>query len=392
MKVIVCTVMPIPHIGGASTHINLLISSLNRNVENVVLLNGNDLKPSNFDNMKYFFKRILFKDQARVSKLLSSVEQMTKQIRIAANTINSGLVIHCHDPLATCAAVHAAIPGASIVQTVHGPWSKENQADGNRGESLYNAEIYKIEQKAYSYANILIPVDEGQANILLSDFGVEAQRIVVVENAVDVESLSNSVSVLSEQYPIPFFLVPRRLVPKNGVEFAIRAFAQLERDDINLFIAGDGLLKGSLSRLAKDLGVSSNVKFLGDVSYDKIIPLIKQSKAVIVPSVPANGVIEATSLAVLEAIACSVPVIGSAIGGIKDIICDENFGFLVEPGNPDSISLAMMKTLEMNSMERSRLTQNAKKRIEENYGVIAWRDRIIAVYRESISRVMLTNE
>lgn len=390
MKVLVCTVMAIPHIGGASTHIELLMSVLQKSGVFLGLINGNDIRVTTSARLLYICQRILEKDRARASYLTSALDRMTKRIKKIVTMDTDNLIIHCHDPLATCAALRPKLAGVSVVQTVHGPWSKENQTAGNSGGSLYNSLIQKIEKEAYAGADLLLPVDNGQSDILIRDFGIEPHRIMVNENAVDVESLADAEPVLVKKGDAPYFLVPRRLVPKNGVEFALRAFAQIDRHDIELLIAGDGQLKGSLSTLAEDLGVSSKVRFLGGVSRDKIIPLMKGSKAIIVPSIPVNGVIEATSLAVLEAMACSVPVIGSSVGGIKDIIRDETCGILVQAGNATSIATAMKFVLDMDPVRRSHIVTNAKKRVEESFGIPVWKERIFYAYRKAMLQTKLS--
>lgn len=381
MNVLVCTVFKLPHVGGASTHIELLIKTLKGRGVHVSLISGNDLSWSWCSRFSYVVRRSYSKDRARVHRLDCLVEKMAELIRTAIKRSPIESVIHCHDPLATCAALRAVSGNMPIFQTVHGPWSKENGADSAESFSAFNDAIRDLEHESYSQADMLIAVDRGQAEILRHDFNVEEQRLKIIENAVDGESLGG-LPVRSSMLGLPaqYFLVPRRLVPKNGVEFALRAFSILKNKGVCLLIAGDGLLGDSLKLLSSTLEISNRVYFLGDIQRDDLIPIMKQSVAVIVPSVPVNGVVEATSLAVLEAMACGVPVIGSSIGGIRDIIVDERYGLLVEAGNSDDIADAMSRVLAMGHEKRHHLIENAQQRISERFDVKNWIASIIDTY------------
>jgi glycosyltransferase involved in cell wall biosynthesis len=300
---------------------------------------------------------------------------------VAARLRPSVAVVHTHDPLATCAALGARPPGVAVVQTVHGPWSRENATMHRRARPRYQARMEAIERAAFAGADRFIAVDQGQADLAVRDFGVDPRRIAVIPNAVDVESLPAppSASAAGE----PFLLVPRRLVPKNGVEFAIRAVARLGPGSPRLVVAGDGPLRADLEALARELSVAGRVTFLGDVDRAELLPMVSAATAVLVPSVPVNAIVEATSLAVLEAMASRVPVVGSRIGGIAEIMADGS-GVLVPPGDPDALAGAIRTVLALGPGERAALGERARARVGTAYGVDVWLRRIRGVYREAV--------
>ena len=382
------TVFRIPHAGGAGTHIELLVSMLTRKRIFKGLICGNNLRQTSSRKLGYLISRLMNADNARVRLLEPTVERVAKSIaKLSRTGAGDDLVIHCHDPLSTCAALRSGIQGAAVIQTVHGPWSKENQGSGLGPGTAFNRAIQRLEEKAFAAAHLLLPVDRGQAAILQKEFGVEERRIRVIENAVDVERLGAVHAVYhSARMPIHYFLVPRRLVPKNGVEFAIRGFARIGHHDAGLVIAGAGFLRRSLEKLSRELGVSGRVKFLGEVPRERLLPLMKRSEAVVVPSVPADGVVEATSLSVLEAMAIGVPVIGSAIGGINEIIADDSMGFLTPPRDPEAISRAMEAVLALDETSRGAVVQNALSRVREKFGSEAWIERIVSLYQEALGK------
>ncbi|HEV7559717.1 MAG TPA: glycosyltransferase family 4 protein, partial [Kofleriaceae bacterium] len=124
-------------------------------------------------------------------------------------------------------------------------------------------------------------------------------------------------------------VVAARLVPVKGVDVAIAALAHL-REPAELVIAGDGPARAELAARAP-----SNVTFLGRV--DAIDPLLREASCVVVPSrVLPNGRSEGTPMIALEAIAAGVPVIASAVGGLRDLPA-----VLVPPDDPHALARAI---------------------------------------------------
>jgi glycosyltransferase involved in cell wall biosynthesis len=206
--------------------------------------------------------------------------------------------------------------------------------------------IRRLEERAFASARSLIAVDHGQADILRSDFGVPAGKIDVAANGIDTAAIA----ALSEKPPTvdlpqPYFVVPRRLVKKNGIEVALQAMAR-RRSSTVLAVAGDGPLRGELERAAAALGIAERVRFLGNLPSAALMPLIRGARGVLIPSVPIDGVIEATSLAALETLACGAPLVASDIGGLREIMARSGVGFPFPAG--DAAALAR----ELEDLER----------------------------------------
>jgi glycosyltransferase involved in cell wall biosynthesis len=388
MKVLLATFLKIPDIGGASTHIELLHSLLlDRNMLSG-FINGNNLQQSRKNKLIFTFLHRWNEYKAHAYCLKTLVANMSSLIYSFGYRKNPPFsIIHSHEPITTCAALRSNLKRVKIVQTIHGPISKEmTSMTGLSPDHFFIRSFRKLEEEAFKSADLLIPVDNGQADILIDEFNVDGKKVRIIENAVDAESLaSQDESIETEGLPERYFLVPRRLVPKNGVAYAIRGYAKLNRKDTNLVIAGGGVLRSSLEAMCRELGIAERVRFLGDVQRERLMSMVKRSAAVIVPSVPSCGVIEATSFSVLEAMSCRVPVIGSAIGGIKDIITNDSFGFLVPAKDPEAIASAMTKRLNLNEQALKNLTENAYNMVRQRFGVEAWINGIVNAYGEVLS-------
>ncbi|CAJ53634.1 glycosyltransferase family 4 protein [Haloquadratum walsbyi] len=119
-------------------------------------------------------------------------------------------------------------------------------------------------------------------------------------------------------------LVVSRLDPRKGIDKAIRAFAQLDRDDTELLIGGTGRLEASLRELAADLGVVDRVRFLGFVPEEELPTLYSAADLFVLPSE-----YEGFGIVFMEAMACGTPVIGTDVGGVPTAIDEGKTGYLV---------------------------------------------------------------
>ena len=121
-----------------------------------------------------------------------------------------------------------------------------------------------------------------------------------------------------------------RLVEIKGVQVLL---ASLEnRQDVLLYVAGDGAKRGELERAARDLKV--NATFLGQVGRAERKKLFATCDAVVIPSlVMPDGRTEGMPVVALEALAAGLPVLASRVGGLSDIIRDGHNGLLFEAGN-----------------------------------------------------------
>lgn len=136
-----------------------------------------------------------------------------------------------------------------------------------------------------------------------------------------------------------------RLSYEKGVETAIRAAA---RAGCDLDIAGDGPDRIELERLAGALG-DTKIRFHGRVSPERVAALIRSAAATVVPSLTYEN----QPRVILESFAAAVPVIGSDLGGIPELVRDGQEGMLVPPGDVDAMAEAVRSLLS--DPERARV-------------------------------------
>jgi glycosyltransferase involved in cell wall biosynthesis len=258
-------------------------------------------------------------------------------------------LVHVQEPF-TYAAARSVAGGRPIALTVHGPASREiASAYGLEPDHPTVLWLRGIENRAYREADAVVSVDLPHADYVRS-FG-RKERLRVIPNFVDTRRFHPGVTAArlpsAVQHAVAdraVILCPRRLVPKNGVEIALRAMAADARlsDCAALVVAGDGPKKAELESLCRELGLEPTVHWLGDVPSGRMAELCRRADVVVVPSVPSLGVVEATSIAALEAQACARPVVASAIGGLPEIIEHERTGVLVPASDPEALAKALL--------------------------------------------------
>lgn len=174
-------------------------------------------------------------------------------------------------------------------------------------------------------------------------------------------------------------VVPRRLFAKNGVEYFVRAMPSIvARSDAEAVVIGDGPEAARLRALACELGVADRVDFLGARPHEEMPALLGGADLAVFPSL-----MEATSVAALEAMACGVPVAASAVGGLPEIV-DDDVGGLFPPRDPDGLAAVVAALLADPGLpERG---ARARRRVVERWSNARLAERHVAVYEALAGR------
>ena len=132
-----------------------------------------------------------------------------------------------------------------------------------------------------------------------------------------------------------------RLSPKKGLDLAIRACAKLRDNNVEFLfeIVGDGPQRQHLEELIRQLDLEDSVKLIGARPNDQLTKLLGEASVFFMPCVKTpSGDMDGIPVAMMEAMACEVPVVSTAISGIPELVDDKVNGRLV-PG-PDTGALS----------------------------------------------------
>lgn len=203
-------------------------------------------------------------------------------------------------------------------------------------------------------------------------------RVEALANGVDTEFFRRTEGVLprTDRRRI---MVPRRLFPKNGVEFFIRAFpAILHEMDVEAVLVGDGPERAGLMALAESLGVSHRLTFLGKRPHEEMPGLLSSGDLAVVPSL-----MEATSVAALEAMACELPVAASNVGGLPEIV-GEDVGALFQPGNPEALAGAVVDLFRNPGLREKGI--RAREKVVNSWSNERLVDRHLEIYHDLLQK------
>ena len=169
-----------------------------------------------------------------------------------------------------------------------------------------------------------------------------------------------------------------RLVARKGVEVLLRALSRMAPQlDARAVVVGEGPELEPLRALAAHVGVASRVTFTGRIAWDALASAYRTASVVVLPAVlDDRGDTEGLGVVLLEAMQLGVPVVGSDLGGIPDIVEHETSGLLVPSGDADALAAALVR-LAQDPALAARLGEAGRIRATELFGwpavVSRWR-------------------
>ena len=174
--------------------------------------------------------------------------------------------------------------------------------------------------------------------------GAPSERVRVVPLGVD----PRVAQAVREPASPPRVLTIARLVPKKGLEDALRAFASLRGDAASweYDVVGDGPLRGALERLAVELKIAARVRFHGFLSREDTVDALRRASVFLLASrVDADGSTEGTPVSLLEAASLGIPVVATKHAGIPEILPPQarDEGFLADSGDVAALGDALAR-------------------------------------------------
>ena len=189
----------------------------------------------------------------------------------------------------------------------------------------------------------------------------------VVHCGIDVEKFRS----VSRQPEAGRIICVCRLSPKKGLDVAIRACAKLRDNNIKFLfeIAGEGPQRRALEKLIGRLHLADNVKLLGARPNDQLTELFSRSCVFLMPCIKMpDGDMDGIPVAMMEAMACEVPVVSTSISGIPELVEDGVTGRLAP--EKDAEALAQILTELLEDMEKiERLGKAGRERVLKDFSI-----------------------
>jgi glycosyltransferase involved in cell wall biosynthesis len=169
-----------------------------------------------------------------------------------------------------------------------------------------------------------------------------------------------------------------RLVERKGVAYLIDAAASLPRAKV--VIIGDGPERVALEMRAKERGVMDRVQFRGWVTPQELDQAYATATAFALPAVvDKRGDTEGLGMVLLEAMSYYVPVVTTAMGGITDIVDNEQTGLIVPPNDADALAAALRRLIDDRALA-ARLGAAGEQVIERRFSWPRIVDQFAALY------------
>lgn len=291
-------------------------------------------------------------------------------------------IIHCHTPVGAMmtrlAAKQARKKGTKVLYTAHG-------FHFFKGASAVNWLVYyPVEKWLSRYTDVLITInkeDYARAQTFkagkvcyVPGVGIDLKRFSV--GHVNRNEKLSEIGVDSKDFVL---LSVGELIPRKNHEVVLRAIARLKQskhyERLSYVICGRGTYEPELKRLADELGIAEHVHFLG---YRSDIAEICNCCDLFVFMSHQEGL----PVALMEAMACGIPVLCSNIRGNTDLI-ENNVSGLIADNTPEGVEKAIMYMLE-NDKLREQMAEEAMKHIKK-FDLAQVEQQMYKIYQEVLA-------
>jgi len=213
-------------------------------------------------------------------------------------------------------------------------------------------------------AAVVVVFTEEQRETIATRYRVDARRITVIPNGVDLTRFNSAERKLHSP---PRLIFVGRLSAQKNVLLLLRALDGVSAD-FDTTLVGDGELEGELRQAASDLGLQ-NIKFHGRADGAELVELYRDADIFVMPSER-----EGMPLALLEALAMGLPVVATNVPGNREVIIDGRNGLLVPSGDPMRLRTALLTATRdesyykrMSAESRELATQYSSDTIEARF-------------------------
>jgi starch synthase len=381
-----------PHIyGGAGVHVAELVKVLRKTI---------DVKVRCFGEVRDESDTFAYTHPADFDSANPALQTMATDLAMVSDMASTDLV-HSHTWYANFAGqVASKLHGVPHLITAHSleplrPWKEQQLGGGYRLSSF-------IEKSAYEEATGIIAVSAGMRDDILRAYPqIDPAKVTVVHNGIDLEAFQaakdlDSVRAHGVDPDQRSVLFVGRITKQKGLPYLIKAARDLPSDVQLVLAAGapdtDQILQEVTDLVEELRKVRNNVIWIQKhLSRQELIALLSSATVFACPSI-----YEPLGIVNLEAMACSIPVVGTATGGIPEVVAHNQTGLLVPidqltdgSGTPiDEARFVSDFAAALNQMLASsqlrEFGEAGRKRVEQHFSWASIAEQTLSVYRRAI--------
>lgn len=347
------------NLGGSSQIVLQMCEVLKDKVEKIVVcsMGGVNIEKLNKIGIEHY----AIKDISEITNSVSVLFALVKIIKHERIT-----TIHTHHRMAAFYAHFLrALFGVKVVCSIHG--------------EFYDKKI--LTKIAYHNCKLLACGNAVKHN-LVAEYEINPDDVLVLRNTVKKTGEYDEIAEIDgirEKNKNAFIIgYLGRLSEEKGVAVFVKSLEKVlaKNREVYYIIAGDGYQREFLINLSKEIGAEEHIVFLGYRSDPQNV--IQQLDGVALCSFT-----EGLPLTPIEAFAYGKPVIATAVGGTIEIVKDAYNGILVNPGDSESISEAILKLSRDKNLYR-KLSNNAVNSYNREFSYSAFESRLLELYRNEL--------
>jgi glycogen synthase len=317
--------------GGAGVHIDFLSHELRKLAQVEVRCFGNQAEQTNGMNVLGINPSLNVMNDDK-NPHIKMFQNLSRNVEMSQHTLEAD-VIHCHTWYTHLAGIFSReLVQSPLILTTHSlethrPWKVEQLGNG------YFLSRW-IEHHAYNTADGIIAVSEQMKTDVVEAYGVSPEKVTVIHNGIDPEfykpTFDNNLLVeLGINPDVPFVLFVGRITRQKGISQLIEAAQYFDQNCQIVLCAGapdtPEIAAETEQLISKLKSNRDGVILISEMlPREKIKVLYSHARVFACPSLyEPFGIIN------LEAMSCETPVVGSAVGGIPEIIIENETGYLI---------------------------------------------------------------
>jgi glycosyltransferase involved in cell wall biosynthesis len=267
---------------------------------------------------------------------------------------------------------------------------------------VYSFTEHRLREKMMAASRVITVTEYNRTYLLQNNPDLDPTRVRVVYNGVDLDFFRPSEA---ERREPGLVLSVGRLIPKKGFEDLLQACAGLRRRGVEFraVIVGEGPEEGALLQQREILGLQDHVELAGPLPQDDVLALMHRASVLCLAcKEDGDNDRDALPTVLLEALACGVPIVSTDFSGIPEIVQSGVEGFLVPPGDAESMAERLAELLHDGALRarfgqsgrrkataRFDLRRNAGETLRGEFTASATRARIQSAPHESSSKRVL---
>lgn len=335
--------------------------------------------------------RMLIKRPGRVMGALLSAWQMSR-------TSDRSLLIHLAYLVEACwieeqlrktgishLHAHFGTNSADVAMLVHILGGQTWSFTAHGTESFDNPQLINLSRKVSSCTFVVTVSYYGRSQIYRSAELRDWEKVHVVRCGVDASFRDVSDREISPHR----ILCVARLSPEKGHFFLLEAIRVLKKEGLRfqVILAGDGELRSHLEAKINQYKLNDHVLITGWIDSARVRDEILGARALVVPSLG-----EGLPVVIMEAMALRRPVIATFVGGVPELVCPEETGWLVPAGDPAALAAAIRACLETPNEAIAKMGARAHARVLQSHDVNTEAEKLRELFHATAHQAQESSE